>query len=170
MNFILWFIVSVTCAFQNPVSQWIRIYGDIIVILAQSNSPRTFNRFRLLEYSTGVWQYMKNFPIDPNCKNQHTFGNVILCILTSKVDIFFNNGGIWGNSLTVVEIKMSSPQSSSKTSKRSRLVWVWLGDGTNNIVENSFSLAPEIHGIVGTCTVLNLSNLNLGVTRCLARL
>ena len=75
---------------------------------SSSNSTRSLEGFRptLVKNFIKIRQRVENFPIDPHCKTNY-------------------NWGIWGNSSSVVESILISPQSSSKTLKWSRRIWAW---------------------------------------------
>ena len=69
-----------------------------------SNSPRSFQHFRQTLRRNLIWirQQVKNFPIDPHCKNQSTFDVKIHRMTLPKVKDFYN-GGMWGNYSSVVK-------------------------------------------------------------------
>ena len=103
------FLLCVSCPSANEFSAIL----FLLFALSSSNSPQSFQRFRptLRRNFNWIRQQMKNFPIEPHCKN---------CPL-------FYNGGLWGNSLPVVGFERISHQSSPKTFQWSRWVWAWSG-------------------------------------------
>jgi len=81
-------------------------FSAIIFLLfarSSSNWPRSFQRSRrtLRQNFNWICQRIKNFPIDPNCKN----GRLSLTVITLPKAANFYNGGPWGNSLPVVGLE-----------------------------------------------------------------
>ena len=100
--FELSWLVQQTTSIVRLMSQCNRIFCDIIFTFARksSKSLRSFQRFRriLVLNFMKIQQRVKNFPIDPHCKN---------CPISAKLSLpkagNFYNGGLWGNSSSVVE-------------------------------------------------------------------
>ena len=89
-------VLCVSCPSANEFS------AILFLLLARSssNSPRPLEGFRrtLVLNFTQIWQRVKNFPIDPHCRN---------CPLSATLTLpkagNFYNGDLWGNSSSVVE-------------------------------------------------------------------
>ena len=62
------------CAFQKPVQTHFRRYF-LLLARSNSNSPRSFQRFRRTLRPNFIWirQQVKFFPIDPHCKSPSIF-------------------------------------------------------------------------------------------------
>ena len=128
-------------------SQWKRIFGDIVLLLAQSksNSPRSLKGFRRTLRRNFIWipQQVTNLPIYSSRKKAPFFGNFIgklfiFCQIqlmnSHKLFSLFSNSVhcfdivcIIGNKIlfkpSTVEIW---PHSSSETFQWSRWIWAWL--------------------------------------------
>ena len=82
---------------------------------------------------------MSNFPIDPHCKNRPFSATL------PKADDFYN-GGLWRNSLPVVDFLMQfGTRVRLKTSNDRGEFEIDRTMSKNNIAENSIALGHETH-------------------------
>ena len=104
---LLWYLVgNAYCAFHVLVQTSFQRYYFYSL---PDQSQILLDHFNVSNF-TWIRQQMKNFPIDPH------FKNCPLC-----------NGGLWGNSLPLLDLNEIWHQSSSKTFQWSRWVWAWSG-------------------------------------------
>ena len=117
------------CPSHGPVQTHFWRYFCYIS-LNQAHSPRSFESFRQTTEQNFNWirQQMKNFTIDPHCKNCLLSATLWRCrkwaIFTMRVyrEILY----------PLSELNEILPQSSSKTFKWSNWDWVWLSETSQN--------------------------------------
>ena len=89
-----------------------RIYGDILLHLAQSSSysPRSIEGFRwnLGQNFNWIRQRMKNFPIYPHYKSRHNVAESGRFLQWMSMGKFFTRRGIWRKFCLRVRLKPSN--------------------------------------------------------------
>ena len=140
MAYIIFTEINVLCVSYPNVTEF---SATLFLLLARSssNSPRSFQRFRRTLRRNFKWirQQIKNFLIDPHCKNWP------LSATLPKATNFYN-GGLWGEVFTHCWILM-------KFRLRVRLKrWNDRGEfkldrvkSKINIAENSVALGHDTH-------------------------
>ena len=121
---------------------------------SSSNSPRSFQRFRRILRWNFNWirQQMKNFPIDPHCKNCPLSALLKCCqkraiLQWGSMMKFFTRCQIYMKFCTRVCLKPSNDRGDFELDR---------ARSENNIAENSAALGNKIHNRLFLCWKLSI--------------